>query len=101
MVDLATFADNPDSERFEKSMQSTRTAGVLSLALSNRGIPKYRLVQQGSTGDFGYSSNNNVAAKLHNTFGGSLPALSFEGRWRSNSAHVLVHYDFDNVPETD
>lgn len=98
MVDLATFAANPDNERFEKSMQSRRTAGVRPLAISNKGIPKYRL-RPVPNGEAQYSAGNNVGAEMQYTFGGGYPAYTFIGTWRSNSSQVLVHYDLDNVPD--
>lgn len=97
MVDLATFAENLDSERFEQSMQSARTAGVKPLALSNRGMPKQPLRYLSEI--FTYiSPGNNAQGLLQYTFGGSYPAASFTGVWKSNSSQVLVKYDFDNPP---
>ena len=97
MVDLTTFAANPDNERFETTMQSTRTAGVKNLYLSNKGIPKYPYYQDLVNASERYiSGNNNVKASLKETFGGSSPALSFFGEWASNSSHVLVYFELDN-----
>jgi|SRR5690554_2296098 len=97
MVALATFADNPDSERFEKSMQSTRTAGVKNLYLSGKGIPKYPHYTEYENAAERYISNNrNIEAVIKQTYGGSSPALSFLGEWKSNSSHILVYFELDN-----
>lgn len=96
MVDLSTFADNPDSERFEQSMMSVRTAGVRPIALSNRGVPKWKLEELDPVGTV--SASNNVRGKLLRTYGGSYYASTFQGWWRSNSSQVLVHYDFNDPP---
>jgi len=95
VVDLSTFAANPDSERFEKTMQSTRTAGVKNLYLSNKGIPKEVYSEYPNAQDF-ISDGNNVDASIYKTYGGSKPAVSFIGKWRSNSSHVLTYYEFGN-----
>lgn len=97
MVELSTFSDNLDSLRFEKSMQSTRTAGVKNLYLSGKGIPKRPYYKDLVNASERYvSGNNNVEASLKETFGGSAPALSFLGEWASNSSHVLVYFELDN-----
>lgn len=95
MVALTTFVNNPDIERFEKSMQSTRTAGVKNLYLSNKGIPK-KPYEDIDNVRFSYvSDGNNVNGKLYKTRGGAMPALSFIGTWASNSSQVLVYYELD------
>lgn len=96
MVDLTTFAANPDSERFEKSMQSTRTAGVKNLYLSNKGIPKYpRYFEYPNASSF-VSQNNNTNSTIYSSFGGASPAISFIGEWKSNSSHVLTYFELYN-----
>lgn len=95
MVDFATFSNNVDSIRFEQTMQSTRTAGVKNLYLSNKGIPK-RPFEDIDNVRFSYvSDGNNVNGKLYKTRGGAMPALSFIGTWASNSSQVLVYYELD------
>ena len=95
MVDLATFADNIDKERFEKTMQSTPIAGIKPLYISDKGIPKgifsevigaVSLINEGT----------NIEASLFLTYGGASPAYSFIGDWKSQSSQVLVNY---KVPE--
>jgi hypothetical protein len=95
MVDFTTFADSPDSERFEKSMQSTRTAGVKNLYLSDKGVPKQVFSEYANASNF-ISQNKNIVASIFSTYGGTSPAVSFVGKWKSNSSHVLTYYDFDN-----
>lgn len=96
MVDLTTFALSPDSERFEKTMQSTRTAGVKNLYLSDKGIPKYPWFEDVTNSENFISQNNNSNARLRYTFGGGQPAISFMGEWKSNSSHVLTYYELGN-----
>jgi len=97
MVDLTTFVNNPDSERFETTMQSTRTAGVKNLYLSDKGIPKYPHYQDFVNASERYiSDTRNIEAAIKQTYGGSSPALSFLGGWASNSSHVLVYFELDN-----
>jgi len=97
MADLTTFSDNVDLIRFEKTMQSTRTAGVKNLYLSSKGIPKRPYYKDLVNASERYvSGNNNAKASLKETLGGSSPALSFLGEWASNSSHVLVYFELDN-----
>lgn len=77
-------------------MQSVRIAGAFPIHISNRGIPKWRLGNL--PGASFISPGNNVQGTLLETFGGSFPAITFHGWWKSNSSQVLVHYDFNNPP---
>lgn len=94
-MNLNTFSNNPNSLRFEKSMQSTRTAGVKNLYLSDKGIPKEVYSEYANASNF-ISQNKNIVASLFSTYGGAAPAISFMGKWKSNSSHVLTYYEFGN-----
>jgi len=96
MVDLSTFSDNQDIERFEKSMQSTRTAGVRNLYLSGKGIPKYPIYEELSTASAEFiDSSTNTNSAIYSTYGGVEPTKSFIGEWKSNSSHVLVYFELE------
>lgn len=93
MANLTTFAANPDSERFEKSMQSTGAVGIKSLYLSDKGIPKAPFYDklEGATQNY-ISNNTNTESDLWLTYGGASPAISFIGEWVSVSSHVLAFF---------
>ena len=76
-------------------MQSTRTAGVKNLYLSDKGIPKEVYREYPNASNF-VSDNNNTDSSIFETYGGAKPAISFIGKWRSNSSHVLAYYEFGN-----
>jgi len=95
MVDLTTFAANPDSERFESTMQSTPIAGIKPLYISDKGIPKAIFSEVVRAASF-INDGTNIEASLFLTYGGASPAYSFIGDWKSQSSQVLVNY---KVPE--
>ena|SRR5690554_1020817 len=96
MVDLTTFSNNVDSERFEKSMQSTPVVGLKKLYLSSEGIPKEPYYSKLENATLRYvSPNRNIDADIWETFGGDSPAISFVGTWKSASSHVLTYFEND------
>lgn len=91
MVDLTTFSNNVDSTRFEQTMQSTRTAGVKPLYISDKGIPKAIIEEVANAAD-NINDGTNIEASLYYTKDGVEPAYAFIGSWVSNSSQVLVYY---------
>jgi hypothetical protein len=95
MVDLTTFSNNVDTVRFEQTMQSTPTAGIKNLYIADKGIPKEVYSEYANASTF-ISQNKNIVASIFSTYGGTAPAVSFIGKWKSNSSHVLTYYEFGN-----
>ena len=91
MADLTTFSNNVDSTRFEQTMQSTRTAGVKPLYISDKGIPK-TVIEEVANAAGNISDSTNIEASLYYTKDGTSPAYAFIGDWVSNSSQVLVYY---------
>jgi len=91
MLDFTTFADSPDSERFEKSMMSTTIAGVKPLYISDKGIPKEIFSEVVGAASL-IDDATNIESSLFLTYGGASPAYSFIGDWKSRSSYVLVNY---------
>jgi len=90
-IDFNTFAVNPDSERFESTMQSTPIAGIKPLYISDKGIPKAIFSEVVGAADL-INDGTNIEASLFLTYGGASPAYSFIGDWKSQSSQVLVNY---------
>ena len=82
MVDLTTFAVNPDSERFESTMQSTPITGIKPLYISDKGIPK-EIFSEVLRASNAINDGTNIEASLFFTYGGASPAYSFIGDWKS------------------
>ena len=97
MIDLSTFSANVDSERFEKSMQSTPVSGIKPLYISDKGIPKEILEEIPRT-DALMNAGRNIEASVYFTEDGLQPAYSFIGDWVSNSSQVLVYYQPGYIP---
>lgn len=97
MVDLSTFSNNVDSTRFEQTMQSTRTAGVKPLYISDKGIPK-TIVEEIPRAEQLINEGKNIEASVFLTEDGVSPAYSFIGDWISNSSQVLVYYQPGYIP---
>jgi len=96
MADLTTFSNNVDSERFEKTMQSTPVVGLKKLYLSSEGIPKEPYFNKLENATIRYiSDNRNIDANIWETYSGSRPAISFVGTWKSASSHVLTYFELD------
>lgn len=66
-----------------------------NLYLSDKGIPKQVYNETPNPERF-VSQNNNTQSSVYKTYGGSQPAVSFMGRWASNSSHVLTYFELDN-----
>lgn len=96
MVDLATFGDNVDSERYESTMQSTRIARKKQFILSNQGPPGDKITDWPNE-ELYYNAGENVNADLQEAQGFGVPAITFKGDWWSNSAQVLVNYQMGNT----